>query len=69
MKKTPEMSAQGKKALETLREAVREAVAEHRRAGVPIVVRTEKPSGRQRSALIREDTERYMTKTRRKVDQ
>ncbi len=68
MKTVPEMSAHGKKALAALREAVREAVAEHRRAGVPIVVRTEKPSGRRQPVLVREATASYGTRTRRNVD-
>lgn len=66
MKKTPEMSAHGKKALAALREAVQEAVAEHRRAGGPIVVRTEKPVSR-RPAVVREDSASYKTKKSRKV--
>lgn len=68
MKKTPEMSAHGKKALAALREAVREAVAEHRRAGVPIVIRTENPAARRQPAMVREPAARYSTTKRRRVD-
>jgi hypothetical protein len=68
MKKKPEMSAHGKKALYALREAVREAVADHRRAGVPIVVRTERSARRQPEA-VRERSASYGTERRPRVDQ
>ncbi len=68
MKQKPELSVHGKKALAALREAVRDAIADHRRVGVPIVVRTEKPIARCRPDTVRERPASYGRKNRRRVD-
>lgn len=69
MAKKIEMTKRSRKALDALREAVTEAIADHRRAGVPIVVRTEKSASRRQPALVREAKATYRTQKSRKVDQ
>jgi hypothetical protein len=59
MPKKPKLSVHGQKALDSLREAVAEAIVRHRQNRVPIVVRHEKSVSRRASALVCESEPPY----------